>query len=77
MPEIIPYQRLKIIPWPQTERLIVFKRTKEKIVFMGLNRYFERIGRRKYKLPVDNPNKGRKLPYNEVSGSTPNSRIMR
>jgi hypothetical protein len=39
MLEIIPSQTLKIIPWPKGENLIDLKRTKNRILSMGLEHY--------------------------------------
>jgi|GEM_PF-2277457 len=67
MPEIIPSQKLKIIPWPDKENLIVFQRAKGEFLFMGLKKYLKGRERKKGRPPVDNSKKRHKLPYIEVS----------
>jgi len=47
MLEIIPAQKIKIIPWPDEENLVVFKRTRQRILFMGFTRYLGTLKKKK------------------------------
>jgi hypothetical protein len=62
MAEIIPSQRIKIIPWPEEENLVVCKHTQEKILFVGLGMYLRSLKKNGKKRHVDNSNHKPKTP---------------